>query len=53
MASEEMWFAMISTYGDMGPFLCILSIVGIILYFVTSSDSGTLIKVLKRGGGSS
>lgn len=43
MASEEMWFAMISTYGDMGPFLCILSIVGIILYFVTSSDSGSLV----------
>ncbi|KAL5264104.1 hypothetical protein ACHWQZ_G005250 [Mnemiopsis leidyi] len=43
MGSEEMWFATISTYGDMGPFLCIISLVGIILYFVTSSDSGSLV----------
>ena len=41
MGSEEMWFALISTYEDMGPFLCIISLIGIILYFVTSSDSGT------------
>ena len=40
MPSEEMWFANISTYGDMGPFLCITSLVALILYFVTSSDSG-------------
>jgi len=43
MASEEMWFALVSTYGDMGPFLCVISLVGIILYFVTSSDSGSLV----------
>jgi len=43
MSSEEMWFATVSTYGDMGPFLCIVSLAGIILYFVTSSDSGSLV----------
>ena len=43
MSSEEMWFATVSTYGDMGPFLCIVSLAGIILYFVTSSDSGTFL----------
>ncbi|XP_063675063.1 uncharacterized transporter Mb0941-like [Bolinopsis microptera] len=43
MPSEEMWFANISTYGDMGPFLCITSLVALILYFVTSSDSGSLV----------
>ncbi|XP_063676166.1 glycine betaine transporter 1-like isoform X2 [Bolinopsis microptera] len=43
MASEEMWFATVSTYGDMGPFLCVISLAGIILYFVTSSDSGSLV----------
>ena len=45
MGSEEMWFALISTYDDMGPFLCIISLIGIILYFVTSSDSGMLCSV--------
>ena len=42
MASEEMWFALVSSYQDMGGLLRILSLVGIILYFVTSSDSGSL-----------
>lgn len=40
LAGEEMWFANVATYGDMGPFLCIISLVALILYFVTSSDSG-------------
>jgi len=43
LATEQMWFALMYTYGDMGPFLSIISLIGIILYFVTSSDSGSLI----------
>lgn len=43
LAGEEMWFANVATYGDMGPFLCIISLVALILYFVTSSDSGSLV----------
>lgn len=38
-----MWFDVMSQYGDLGGFLSILSIIGIILYFVTSSDSGSLV----------
>ena len=35
-----MWFALMFTYGDLGYFLSVISLIGIILYFVTSSDSG-------------
>ena len=38
-----MWFDVIQQYGDLGNFLSVLSLIGIILYFVTSSDSGSLI----------
>ena len=38
-----MWFDVMSQYGDLGGFLAILSLIGIILYFVTSSDSGSLV----------
>ena len=40
---EDMWFDVMQKYGDLGSFLSILSLVGIILYFVTSSDSGSLV----------
>ena len=40
---EDMWFDVMQKYGDLGTFLSVLSIMGIILYFVTSSDSGSLI----------
>ena len=38
-----MWFDVMSQYGDLGGFLSVLSLCGIILYFVTSSDSGSLV----------
>ena len=38
-----MWFAMMYTFGKIGPFLSGFSMFAIILYFVTSSDSGSLI----------
>jgi len=40
---EEMWFDVMDQYGDLGTFLSVLSLIGIILYFVTSSDSGSLV----------
>jgi choline-glycine betaine transporter len=43
LGTTSMWFAMMNTYGDLGTFLCIVSMAAIILYFVTSSDSGSLI----------
>eukprot|EP00795_Rhopilema_esculentum_P014324 gene14324-5364_t len=40
---EDMWFDLMQKYGDLGTFLSVLSLMGIILYFVTSSDSGSLV----------
>ena len=42
-ASTSMWFDVMDQYGGLGPFLSGMSIVGLILYFVTSSDSGSLV----------
>ena len=42
-ATNEMWFDVMSQYGDLGTFLSIISLFSIILYFVTSSDSGSLV----------
>ena len=41
--SEDMWFDVIGQYGDIGMILSGLSIIGLVLYFVTSSDSGSLV----------
>merc|ERR1719244_750375 len=41
--TEEMWFDMMMSYGDLGGFLSVFSLISLILYFVTSSDSGSLI----------
>ena len=38
-----MWFYLMASYGDMGGFLSVVSLIGIILFFVTSSDSGSLV----------
>ena len=38
-----MWFDLMNSYGDMGNFLSVISMIGIILYFVASSDSGSLV----------
>ena len=41
---NDMWFDLMDQYGDLGDFLSIVSLIGgIILYFVTSSDSGSLV----------
>jgi len=41
--TNDMWFDVISQYGDLGMFLSVVSLVSIVLYFVTSSDSGSLV----------
>lgn len=38
-----MWFDVMRSYGDIGNFLAAFSLLGIVLYFVTSSDSGSLV----------
>ena len=40
---EQMWFDVMRGYKDVGKFLAIFSLFGIVLYFVTSSDSGSLV----------
>ena len=42
-STNDMWFDVMSQYGDLGTFLSIISLFSIILYFVTSSDSGSLV----------
>ena len=41
--STSMWFDVMEQYGGLGSFLSGMSIVGLVLYFVTSSDSGSLV----------
>ena len=41
--TESMWFDLMNSYGRMGKFLHVASVIGIILYFITSSDSGSLV----------
>ena len=40
---QRMWFDMMQSYEDLGFFLSGFSLVSLILYFVTSSDSGSLV----------
>ena len=40
---NDMWFDVMGQYGEIGTFLSVLSLIGIVLYFVTSSDSGSLV----------
>merc|ERR1711962_905825 len=42
-STEQMWFDLMLGYGDLGKFLSGFSMVSLILYFVTSSDSGSLV----------
>ena len=39
----EMWFDLMMSYRDIGTFLSGFSILSLVLYFVTSSDSGSLV----------
>ena len=41
--SDDIWFDVIGQYGDIGMILSCLSIMGLVLYFATSSDSGSLV----------
>ena len=41
--TEQMWFDVMRSYGDVGDFLSVFSVIAIVLYFVTSSDSGSLV----------
>ena len=40
---NDMWFDVMEQYGDLGTFLSVISLISVILYFVTSSDSGSLV----------
>jgi choline-glycine betaine transporter len=42
-STEQMWFDVMRSYLGVGQFLSIFSLFAIILYFVTSSDSGSLV----------
>lgn len=42
-ATEQMWFDVMRSYSGIGPFMAVFSLFGIVLYFVTSSDSGSLV----------
>lgn len=41
--TEQMWFDVMRSYDGIGPFLSVFSLIAIVLYFVTSSDSGSLV----------
>uniref|UniRef100_A0A7M5VCE0 BCCT family transporter n=1 Tax=Clytia hemisphaerica TaxID=252671 RepID=A0A7M5VCE0_9CNID len=41
--SSQMWFDVVEQYEGIGNLLSIISIIGLILYFITSSDSGSLV----------
>ncbi|CAE8701008.1 unnamed protein product [Polarella glacialis] len=45
------WFDLINQYHGMGPFLVVVSIIATVLYFVTSSDSGSLVADLIANNG--
>ena len=40
---SQMYFDLLQQYGDIGQFLNVLSLIAIVLYFVTSADSGSLV----------
>ena len=42
-STEQMWFDVMRSYSGIGQFLGIFSLFVIVLYFVTSSDSGSLV----------
>ena len=40
---EDRWFDLMGSYGPVGQFLSVVSLLGISLYFITSSDSGSIV----------
>ena len=42
-SKNDMWFDLMGRYGDLGGFLSVVSVIDIILYFVASSESGSLV----------
>jgi len=49
--AQGYWFDVMNQYHGMGNFLCWVSVITTILYFVTSSDSGSLVVDLIAGNG--
>lgn len=41
-SDEQMWFDLLRSYDGIGNFLAFVSVIAIVLYFITSSDSGEL-----------
>ena len=42
-STEQMWFDVMRSRSGIGEFLSLFSLTGIVLYFITSSDSGSLV----------
>ena len=42
-STEQMWFDVMRSFDGIGEFLGVFSLISIVLYFVTSSDSGSLV----------
>ena len=42
-SETQMYFDLLQQYGDIGQFLNVVSLIAIVLYFVTSADSGSLV----------
>ena len=40
---DEMWFELMGQYENVGPFLVVISIISMILFFITTNDSGSII----------
>jgi len=51
-SSKDMWFDVLDSYDGIGTFLSVLTIIAIILYFITSLDSASLVIVCISANGS-
>merc|ERR1711998_202159 len=40
---EASWYNVVNQFYGFGPFFCMVSIITLVVYFVTSSDSGSLV----------
>jgi|UniRef100_A0A7S4CB01 choline-glycine betaine transporter len=49
--ADGIWFDLLQQYHGLGDFLSVVTIIGIILYFVTSSDSGSLVVDMMSSNG--
>jgi len=51
MGGSDMLFDLVMQYGSIGPFLSVMSIIAITMYFVTSSDSGSMVDDMLTANG--